>query len=77
MEAWGTGGRPGRRARANVGAQTARGVGGGALTCASSSLPVRDIHGEGLLAAAEGANVRRIPVKADQAQEACDEPASP
>ncbi len=38
---------------------------------------MRDVHGKGLLAATERAEVRHLPVKANQAKQALDEPASP
>ncbi len=36
--------------------------------------PMRDVHGKGLLATAERAEVRHLPVQADQAKQALDEP---
>lgn len=36
--------------------------------------PIRDVDGEGLLVAAQRAEVGHRPVKADQAQQAFDEP---
>ncbi len=38
---------------------------------------IRDVHGQGLLAARQRAEVGYRPVEADQAQQALDEPASP
>ncbi len=35
--------------------------------------PMREVHGQGLLATAEGAEIRHIPVEADQAMQALDE----
>ena len=35
---------------------------------------IRDLHGEGLLAAAEGAEIRHLPVQADALQQALHEP---
>ncbi len=36
--------------------------------------PIRDVHGQGLLAAGQRAEVRHLPVQADQLQQALDEP---
>ena len=38
---------------------------------------MRNVHGQRLLAAAEGAEIRHIPVQANQPKQALDEPASP
>ena len=38
---------------------------------------MRDVHGQGLLATAESAEIRHIPVQADQAKQALGEPSSP